>query len=349
LQFLLACIQNLNFILDREDSMACDVVPIILCGGSGMRLWPLSTPDCPKPFHALFGKETLFQQALRRASGPPFAAPPIVVASARHQDLVLGQAADMGIVVEVILEQQAKDTCVAALVGALASRSRHGDCLLAILSADQAIPDTEGFQAMFSAAVPAAKLGFLVLFGMRPSGPHTNYGYIVPGAVPMPGGLQSVARFVEKPDAKVAQALISQEALWNSGNFLVSAEIILMEAQKFCAPAYHAASCALKDRHGESGIIKIGRYGENFEALSLDRAIVEHSKVLALSPCDLDWSDLGTWDEVRRASGSDGNYVRSVGPKVRVIGLEDIIVVATAEGILITRPGQSEALKAASK
>ena len=124
--------------------MDSEMVPIILCGGAGVRLWPLSTPSHPKPFHAFFGGETLFQKALRRGTGTPFTLRPIVVASERHAELALAQAHGIGIAVDLLLEQEAKDSCAAALSGALAAQSRHGNCLAAILAADQEIPDAEG-------------------------------------------------------------------------------------------------------------------------------------------------------------------------------------------------------------
>lgn len=327
--------------------MDSEMVPIILCGGAGVRLWPLSTPSHPKPFHAFFGGETLFQQALRRGTGTPFTLRPIVVASERHAELALAQAHGIGIAVDLLLEQEAKDSCAAALSGALAAQSRHGNCLAAILAADQEIPDAEGFRTLVASAAQAAKAGDIILFGIFPSGPRTSFGYVVPGIADKLGGLYSVRRFVEKPDIHLATALISDGALWNSGNFLFSTDAFLSEAQKLSPAILAAARRALIGSHGERDVTHLAHYGDGFSAISIDRAMIEKSGLLAMRPCDLIWSDLGTWDDVRRMAGEDGNFIRTSGPRTLVVGLEDVIVVATPDGILITSSGQAEALRTA--
>lgn len=327
--------------------MASKVVPIILCGGAGTRLWPLSTPSKPKPFHAFSGSETLFQHALRRACGVPFTVPPIVVASDGHESLVVAQASEIGVEVEVLLEQEAKNSCAAALSGTLWAQSRHGPCLAAILAADQDIPDADGFRQMFAEALAAADAGDIVLFGVPPTGPRSSFGYVVPGPASKPGGLSSVRRFVEKPEPALAAALISDGALWNSGNFLASSEVLLGEAASLAPLILAAATAAVQAWRVEGARNCFGRYGKDVPGQSLDTAVIERSASLAVKRCDLAWSDLGTWDDVRRVAGGSGNYVRANGTETLVLGLEDVIVVSTPDGILVTRLGQSDALKAA--
>lgn len=325
--------------------MAKEVVPVILCGGAGARLWPLSTPDKPKPFHHLVGDGTLYQQALQRAAQAPFTKPPIVVAQARNAALAREQAAALGIAVDLVLERQGRDTCVAALAGAMQAEHLHGPCLLGLLASDQHIPDSSAFAAMLTQAVPAAGNGALVVFGVAPRSPSPAYGYIVPGKDGK--GCLPVSRFVEKPDEALASTLIAVGARWNSGNFLVGSAVLLAAAQRHCPSLLDAVKQAMACQTDANGAVEIDVAAECGKPLSLDRAIVERFAGVMMFPADFAWSDVGTWDEVRALSGFHGPFTMSADQPVRVVGFDDVIVVATEDGILVTRAGQSANLKAA--
>ncbi len=330
------------------------VVPVILCGGSGSRLWPLSTPSHPKPFHALAGRETLFQQALRRASQFPFTHRPIVVASAAHEVLVLEQLAATGLAVDVVLERQGHDTCVAALLGALRAQELHGAAVLAILASDQHIPDADGFASCIGRALPAATDGALVVFGVAPRGPSPAFGYIVPASGAHKAGAVPVGRFVEKPGTEQADILIHEGALWNSGNFVSGCENLLGWAEEHAPALLVAARNGFAARAKSQITIEVAVLLEQGLGLALDRAIVERVADVRMIPMDLEWSDVGTWDEVRRlaqvGSNGAGVFVHSSLQTVIIgdgIAHSDLIVVATPQGVLVTRVGQSEALKLA--
>lgn len=323
--------------------MVTDIVPVIMCGGSGTRLWPLSTPDKPKPFHRLAGDGTLFQQALRRAVAKPFTRRPIVVALARNAALVRAQAEALAIAVDLVLEREGRDTCVAALSAALAAHHLHGPCLLGILAADHYIPDGAAFSAMLQQALPAGRSGALVVFGVVPRAPSQAFGYIVPGegrdpAVP-------VRHFVEKPAEPAAAALIAGGARWNSGNFLMGSAQLLAAARLHCPGIHDAVTNAFSRRVAAGGAMEIAVDVECAAALPLDRAIVERFADVRMVPANFDWSDVGTWDEVRALSGRHGPFTFGNGQTVHVVGLDDVIVVATADGLLVTRPGQANQLK----
>ena len=325
--------------------MAKDVVPVILCGGPGTRLWPLSTADKPKPFHQLAGEGTLFQQVLKRATLAPFTRRPIVVAQSRNAALVRSQADALGMTVDLVLEKEGRDTCVAALAGALLAERLHGPCLLGLLASDQFIPDLGAFAQMLTKAVPAARDGALVVFGVAPRSPSSAFGYIVSDEGG--GEASTVRRFVEKPAEDVARDLIASGARWNSGNFLVSTATLLAAAVTH-APAIHAAvTSALLPTCAADDATEFAVSLDRSQAPSLDRAIVERFADVRMIAADFAWSDVGTWDEVRALSAFHGPFTMSAGQAVRVVGLEDVIVVATADGVLVTRAGQSRQLKEA--
>jgi mannose-1-phosphate guanylyltransferase / mannose-6-phosphate isomerase len=321
------------------------MVPIILCGGAGSRLWPLSTPSRPKPFHALFGRGTLYQQALLRATGAPFSKPPLVVAAAENAALAAGQAEDAGTPIELVLEQQGHDTCTAILAGVLRAEQRFGTCQVAVLAADHAIPESDKLRHAFARAADAADKGSLVLFGLAPAEARSSYGYIVPGPAHPASAVRAVQHFVEKPDSTTAAALIAAGALWNSGIFQGVSETFLREARRHAPDHLRAAQQAILSGGGEGHAYHLGPYGDGSSRLSFDRAVVEKSGRCCVLACDFSWNDLGTWDDVQRLTAPGQAFVHAPGQTVRLVGVDDLIVVSTPEGLLVTRSGHSQQLK----
>lgn len=325
------------------------IVPVIMCGGAGTRLWPLSTPEKPKPFHALAGGDSLFVQTLRRAEGLPFTSRPIVVAQAGHGALALAQAEGAGIAIDLVLEEEGHDTLVAALLGALAADAAHGPATMVLLSSDHYIPDRASFSATIHEACAPAGEGALVVLGITPRGPVPDYGYIVPAS---PDVVAPVRRFTEKPKPEIATRLIGEGALWNSGNFIVTTATLLSAAARLAPVHAAAARKAFDGRKNVAGGVHVTVPLQRGTGISIDRAIAEHFSDVRVVRATFAWSDVGTWDEVRRLNSKGGAYVRSGNIPVIVAGLEesladDLIVVVTENGVLVTRTGQSDKLKQA--
>ena len=327
------------------------VLPVILCGGSGSRLWPLSTAERPKPFHPLAGDETLLQATVRRLRPSP-AAPflaPVIVCAAAHEDLVRAQLRAIGVrPAMVLVEAQPGGTALATACAVRATMEIAPDATVLIAPADHRIERTQDFRAAVMAAAEGAG-DDIVLFSARPEAPETGYGYIRAGAE-RPRGLHRIACFVEKPERETAAAMITQgDWGWNMGLFLGRAAVfqdqIARHAPKVAARAEAAWSGAR--RRGS----RVTRAAAPGPARWTDRAVIEHSDHLAMIPCDVGWRDVGCWNALWSASGRDradnhlkgaatavdssGCLIWSGETPVTVIGMTDVVVVSTAAGILV--------------
>lgn len=282
------------------------IVPAILSGGAGTRLWPLSTPAKPKQFHALAGPVSLFTATLRRVSGGTEAlvfSKPIVLCNAAHEALVhehLGGAEAS----TIVLEPAGRNTAAAAAVAAALSAEIEPDALVLLTPADHAIADVDAFHAAIARAAPQAHER-IVTFGITPTRPDIGYGYIKSGAV-LSEGVFAIEAFHEKPDATVAARYLAEGGYsWNAGIFLFSPRVLLAE---------FAASAPIRDAALES-LRKANRVGarihldaESFArapSLPLDVAVMEKTAKGAVAPCNIGWADVGSWDEVLRLSGKD--------------------------------------------
>src|SRR5579872_7300656 len=200
--------------------MALAIVPLIMCGGAGTRLWPASRENRPKQFLPLFGPLSTFQETVRRVSDPALFGRPIVVTNAQYRFVVAEQLAALGVEAEILLEPQRRDSGPAILAGALCALKRGGDPVVVALAADHVVIDPLAFAKVCGLAGEAARSDRIVMFGVQPTRPAIEYGYIQPGpALPQPG-LFKIARFVEKPDAATAARYVADGYLWNSGNFV---------------------------------------------------------------------------------------------------------------------------------
>lgn len=318
------------------------ITPIILSGGSGTRLWPLSRLGRPKQFLALSGEHSLIQDtALRVAQGQAFT-PPLIVAGAADASEIEAQLAAAGISgARLVVEPAARNTAPAI---ALAAFAASPDDLLLILPSDHYIADAGAFRAHILAARPAAEEGWLVTFGMAPDRPETGYGYILPGE-DVGAGVSRVAAFHEKPDRTTAEAWLAAGAhLWNSGIFLFRAADFL-EALAAHAPEIHAAASP----------------GGDFAAapkVSIDVAVMEKHDRVAVRPAAFGWSDIGSWEALHAVLPHDaaGNaltgdvvtldvsncLIRSDGPVIAAIGVSDLVIVATERAILIVPRSESQ-------
>lgn len=337
------------------------IVPVILSGGSGTRLWPMSRPERPKQLLALTAEETMLQLTARRTGGERFAAP-IVVANARHADQVEEQLAAVGAgAATLILEPVGRNTAPAIALAALAAAD--GATPLLVMPSDHVIADVEAFQAAVEAALPLVAEGWLATFGIAPDAPETGYGYIRIGEE-LSAGVHRVARFVEKPDREAAEAMVAAgDHAWNGGIFLFRADAYIAALAEH-APEMLAASRAAMDSARREGS-RIYPDADAFAASpadSIDYAVMERAERVAVVPVAMGWSDLGSWDALHTISALDdgGNatrgavialdstncLVRTDGARVAMVGVSDLIVVASGDDILILPRGRSQEVKA---
>jgi mannose-1-phosphate guanylyltransferase/mannose-6-phosphate isomerase len=344
--------------------------PVLLCGGSGTRLWPLSRRSYPKQFVPLTGAESLFQQSARRLAREGFAAP-VVVTHADFRFIVAEQLAAAGIApAAILIEPAARNTAPAILAAALHLASAEPDALILAAPSDHVIADAEGFAAAVAAAVPAAEAGRIVTFGIRPDRGETGYGYLAlgdGGQEGAPDGALPLAGFVEKPDAARAVDMVaSGRYLWNAGIFLFSARTI---AAAFAthAPAIAAGvRDALAGARHDLGFVRLDPAAwDGLPDLSVDFAVMEKTDNLSVVPFGGAWSDLGGWDAVWRETGPDADGVvtggrataigcrdsllrsESDGVEIVGIGLEGIVAVATQDAVLVARMDRAQEVRTA--
>lgn len=338
-------------------------VPVILCGGSGTRLWPLSRSAYPKQLLRLLGERSLLEDTVARLSGVPGgSAAPLVVCNQAQRFLVAGQLA--GSQATLLLEPEGRNTAPAAALAALVARERYGaEAILLVLPADHVVRDPAAFGAAVAAALPAAAAGELVTFGIVPAFPETGYGYIKSAAGEATAAWRAVERFVEKPDFETARRYVqSGDYLWNSGIFCFRADRWLEELGKYAPGVVAAAERAWRD--GQAAADTVLPEPEAFRAcpaISIDYAVMEHTDRAAVLPLDAGWSDVGSWAALYDVSDRDpaGNalvgdivavdcrdsYVRSESRLVGVVGLEGCVVVETKDAVLVVPRERSQAVK----
>ena len=337
-----------------QDSKDNKVVPVILAGGQGTRLWPLSRSARPKQFLNLNGEESLFQQALLRVSDSRYAAP-IVITNSDYRFLVAEQAQELGIeLAAIVLEPVARNTAPAIVAASVLAERTFGDAVLHILASDHAIEVDDDYWQTLDAARQAAESGMLVTFGIVPTAPETGYGYIEAGE-PVTEGARKVARFIEKPDLARAQEMVERGGyLWNSGMFVFSTKAFLEEAEALAPDVIEHARKAVE--HGTSDLDFFRLDEKSFSrapSISIDYAVFEKSTKVAVVAVSYSWSDLGSWDAVWKIGDKDeaGNVARrnvsltntqrslvlSDHAHVVVDGLEDVAVIASEDAIYVGR------------
>jgi len=342
------------------------IYPVILCGGSGTRLWPASRKSYPKQFSALTGDESLFQASARRFTGPGFA-PPIAVTADRFRFIVTEQLAHVEIAPSAILiEPEGRNTAPAVLASALWLEARDPDAFMLVAPSDHVIADGPAFQRAVKAAMARARAGDIVTFGIHADRPETGYGYLEVDPTDRKGeGPFPLRRFVEKPDAETAAQMIEAgNYFWNAGIFLFSVQAILA-AYRDCAPDLVAqVTPAVTGAVTDLGFTRLAP--EPWDAvsdISIDYAIMEKARDLSVMPFFAGWSDLGGWEAVWQEMGpdADGNVrsdhvtaidcknslLRSEAPGLELvgIGLDDIVAVAMPDAVLIAKKSQSQKVK----
>ncbi|MBV8494920.1 MAG: mannose-1-phosphate guanylyltransferase/mannose-6-phosphate isomerase [Alphaproteobacteria bacterium] len=341
------------------------IYPVILSGGSGTRLWPMSRSLYPKQLLALFGDASLLQQTAARVAGNPGFAPPVIVANEEHRFIIAEQLREIGVEPEaLLLEPVGRNTAPAAAVAALRIAETDPDGLVLIMPSDHAIADGKAFHKAIGQAAVAAKAGRLVTFGITPDRAETGYGYIA-GGEPIKGseGALVVARFIEKPGAADAERYVAAgDYFWNSGIFLFPAAVYLAELERLRPDMLAACQQALANAKSDADFTRLDKAAfTECPADSIDYAVMEHTDRAAVVPVGMGWSDLGSWDALWEMSEKDGGgnalagnvvaeetrncYLRSQNGLIAAIGVEDLVVVATDDAVMVAPRNRTQDVK----
>ena len=337
------------------------ITPLILCGGAGTRLWPASREGQPKQFLRLFGAHSTFQETLRRVADPALFARPVIISNSRYRLMIEEQLAEIGVQADVLLEPMRRDSGPAIAAGVEFVRSWGGDPIVITLAADHVVTDQEGFAQACVTAQEAAEQGSIVTFGVRPERPATEYGYIQPAAS-IDGDVFAVERFVEKPNAETAARYVAEGYLWNSGNFMFRASVLLAEYAQFEPASAKAIAASVAGAKSESGclVLDAPSFAEA-HAISIDYAVMEKTKRAAVVPVSFGWSDVGSWQAVWELASKDsnencgqgdsvfletsGSYVTTHKPAIALFGVKDIVVIGTEDAILVASRERAAEMK----
>ena len=338
--------------------------PVLLCGGSGTRLWPLSRKSFPKQFAPLTGDRTLFQAAALRLAGQPGVAAPVVITNSDFRFIVTEQLSGCGVDPgAVLIEPEARNTAPAILAAALHLAAQDPDALMLVMPTDHEIPDAAAFRAAVAAGLPAAEAGRIVTFGIRPDRAETGYGWLELSAPPEGTAPQPLLRFVEKPDRARAEAMLDGgRHLWNAGIFLMSAATVVAAFEAHAPDLVTPVRAALDEARTDLGFLRLapGPWG-NARSVSVDYAVMELAGNLDVLPFHGAWSDLGDWNAVWRQAEADGlatygavtaidcegSVIRSEAEGLHVvgIGLKDTVVVAMPDAVLVADRARAQEVK----
>jgi mannose-1-phosphate guanylyltransferase/mannose-6-phosphate isomerase len=341
--------------------MSKHIIPLIMCGGAGTRLWPASREVRPKQFLPLFGVRSTFQDTILRVSDTTLFERPIVITNTAYRFMVQEQLAEIGLEADVLLEPMRRDSGPAIAAGAAFAQARDNDAIVLALAADHVVRDTDAFVAACRQGLIAAEAGRIVTFGVEPERAATEYGYISPGE-PVSGAVRSVAKFVEKPDPVRAAEYIKAGYLWNSGNFMFRASVLLDEYRNVDAESVQAVTDAVTKAGRDLGFVTLDAtaFG-SAKAISIDYAVMEKTSHAAVVPVACGWSDVGSWHAVWELSGKDeqGNAAQGTAvfedsrncnvstdkALVALEGVDDLVVVATQDAVLVSRQNDANGLK----
>ena len=351
--------------------MPSSIRPVILCGGSGTRLWPLSRERYPKQFAPLVGERSLFQQCVERLDGAPFGKP-VIVTAAPFRFIVLEQIAEIGVMpADVLIEPEPRDTAPAVLAAALHVAAQDPDAVLFVAPSDHLIPDAGALRDAVAAGLDAAARGDLVTFGVEPDRPETGYGYLeVSGSGAVSAGGDDIAklvRFVEKPDAAAAEAMIKAgDHFWNAGMFLGKAADFIEAFRSHAPDLFEPVRAAFESAVPDLGFLRLDPDAWSaVRPVSIDYAVMEKAANLSVVPLRSAWSDLGDWNAIWRESpksengmvcsdgahgiDSEDSLLRTEGGDIELvgIGLRDMIVVAMPDAVIVAARDRSQDVRAA--
>jgi len=347
---------------DKCNSGAATIHPVILSGGSGTRLWPMSRTFYPKQLLPLVGEKTLLQQAALRVAAAPGFAPPLIIANEEHRFIIAEQLREIDVAAQgLLLEPVGRNTAPAAAIGALWLAERDPDALMLLMASDHVIRDVPAFLTAVGRAAAAAARGYLVCLGIAPDRAETGYGYIRQGeALAAAEGAFAVGAFVEKPDAARAEEyLAGGNYLWNGSIFLFPVALYLSELERLRPDMLVACRAALAAARRDDDFIRLDKAAfADCPADSIDYAVMEHTASAAVVPVSMGWSDLGSWDALWELAEKDGTgnalsgnviaedtrncYLRSEAGLVAALGVEDLVVVATDDAVMLAPKNRAQ-------
>jgi mannose-1-phosphate guanylyltransferase / mannose-6-phosphate isomerase len=339
------------------------LIPVIMCGGAGTRLWPVSRESMPKQFVPLVGECSTFQQVLGRIRNETIFDRPIVITNSDFRFIAAEQMRECAVEGDIVLEPIRRDSAMAVGVAAALAAARDPASIVIVLAADHVVRDPDAFAHACRDAMAAAAAGRIVTFGIPPTLPATNYGYIRPGARLDGGSAFAVDAFVEKPDVATAGRYIADRYLWNSGNFVFRADVMLSEIARFEPDIAEAAKVAVGGMTKDLDFLRLP--AEAFAQApkkSIDYAVMERTERAAVVPLDCGWSDIGSWGAVWEVLGHDADGNTATGSVVfldsrnslahsdeailtAVVGVDNLVVVATPDAVLVTSRDKAEQVK----
>ncbi len=350
--------------MKRSAPAPMTLYPVILCGGAGTRLWPMSRRQLPKQFLPLLSAHSMLQETVERTQGIAEVRPPILVSGEEHRFLVAEQLRELAITPTLhLLEPIARNTAPAIAAAAWAALAIDPQATLLVLPADHAIGKVDVFSAAVTRAAALAQEGMLVTFGIKPTEPATGYGYIERGDALSAGGYR-VSRFIEKPDLERAQVLASDPRYaWNSGMFVFRADRLLAEIERHCPAIHGATRDAIAAARKDLDFCRLDPQAfAASPADSIDYAVMEKTDRAAVIPLDPGWSDVGSWSQLWQIGRQDeaGNvlrgdvithdtrnsYVRAESRLVATVGIDDVVIVETADAVLVARRDRAQEVKA---
>jgi mannose-1-phosphate guanylyltransferase/mannose-6-phosphate isomerase len=337
------------------------IIPLIMCGGAGTRLWPTSREVLPKQFIPLFGKLSTFQDTALRLADTSLFQRPIVITNQAYRFMVREQLNEIGLEADILLEPMRRDSGPAIAAGTVFALNRDPEAIVLALAADHVMRDASAFIAACKNGVVAAEAGRIVTFGVQPEQPSTEYGYISPGES-ITGDVRTVEKFVEKPNLETAARYVEAGYLWNSGNFMFRADVMLDEYRKVDPDTVSHVTAAVAEAGLDIGFVTIAEQPfSQANAISIDYAVMERTALAAVVPMNCGWSDVGSWRAVWELSDKDqaGNATRGQAvfensrncnvftdkALVALEGVEDLVVVATQDAILVSRQKEANGLK----
>jgi mannose-1-phosphate guanylyltransferase/mannose-6-phosphate isomerase len=347
-----------------EQALTPRLFPVVISGGAGSRLWPLSTHQRPKQFHSLGSDQTLIQDTVQRLTGAGGldVRAPILACNGRHLALIRAQMDEVGCSpAAIILEPFGRNTAAVAMAAALAVEAMDPEALVLLMPSDHVIGRPEAFAAAVAEAAPQARER-IILFGVKPTAPETGFGYIEAGQ-PLDGGVHTVVRFVEKPDLATARGYVDGgRHLWNAGIFMFSPKMLIAEMERLAPDVASTVRQAMSNARREGEVIELDAAAfEACPSISIDYAVIEHTDKAAVMPVDPAWADIGSWSSLWQHGSPDGegNVLRgdvalldvrdcliwSNDRMVAAVGVSDLVVVQTEEAVLILPKSRAQDVK----
>jgi mannose-1-phosphate guanylyltransferase/mannose-6-phosphate isomerase len=338
-----------------------NIIPVVLCGGKGSRLWPLSSPKVPKHFLNFGNPKTLFQQTLLRCAGGNFDPKPIIVSNSSYRETVQSQLREIGLYADLCLEFEGRNSCPAIVFACLMALERTNDPTLLILPSDHLIEPVDMFHEIVTDAASISAT-HLVTFGISPDSPQTGYGYIQAGSMLCHEGenpIFQVKRFVEKPDENTARKYCEEGYLWNAGVFLLNARLYLKEMARYQSGLLDLAKQAFQLGIRCESVLEIDPVTtKNMPSLSVDNGVFEFSDNVAVCPAQINWRDIGNWDRAavlypqdRYKNSVEGNaefcestdnFVHAPYHKTCLVGVDNLAVIVTQDAVLVTDRARCE-------